>query len=244
MRNIKLILEYDGTAYCGWQRQVNGLSIQEVLEEKIGVMTGEAAKVIGSGRTDAGVHAMNQAANFKAASNIPVDGFLRGLNSLLPQDIAVKEVCEVPADFHARYSASEKIYLYRILNERIRSPLHHLFTWFVPHDLAFAAMERCLPVLQGVHDFAAFMASGSSVKSTTRIVSGLKLTRKDKIIEFEIRANGFLRHMVRNIVGTLVEVGQGRVTPEKFADILQARDRNMAGMTAPPQGLFLKEVIY
>ncbi|MFZ5994523.1 MAG: tRNA pseudouridine(38-40) synthase TruA [Thermodesulfobacteriota bacterium] len=244
MRNIKLILEYDGTAYCGWQRQVNGLSIQEVLEEKIGVMTGEAAKVIGSGRTDAGVHAMNQAANFKTASNIPVDGFLRGLNSLLPQDIAVKEVCEVPADFHARYSASEKIYLYRILNERIRSPLHHLFTWFVPHDLAFAAMERCLPVLQGVHDFAAFMASGSSVKSTTRIVSGLKLTRKDKIIEFEIRANGFLRHMVRNIVGTLVEVGQGRVTPERFADILQARDRNMAGMTAPPQGLFLKEVIY
>ncbi|MDO9462825.1 MAG: tRNA pseudouridine(38-40) synthase TruA, partial [Deltaproteobacteria bacterium] len=126
MRNIKLILEYDGTAYCGWQRQVNGLSIQEVLEEKIGVMTGEAVKVIGSGRTDAGVHAINQAANLKTASKIPIDGFLRGLNSLLPQDIAVKEVCEVPADFHARYSALEKVYLYRILNDRIRSPLHHL----------------------------------------------------------------------------------------------------------------------
>jgi tRNA pseudouridine38-40 synthase len=244
MRNIKLILEYDGTAYCGWQRQVNGLSIQEVLEEKIGVMTGEAVKVIGSGRTDAGVHAITQAANFKTASKIPADGFLRGLNSLLPQDIAVKEVCEVPADFHARYSALEKVYLYRILNDRIRSPLHHLYTWFVPHDLDFAAMEKCLPVLQGEHDFTAFMASGSSVKSTTRIVSGLKLTRKDKIIEFEIRANGFLRHMVRNIVGTLVEVGQGRVRPERFTDILRAADRNMAGMTAPPQGLFLKEVIY
>ena len=244
MRNIKLILEYDGMAYCGWQRQVNGLGIQEVLEEKIGVMTGEAVKVIGSGRTDAGVHAINQAANFKTASKIPADGFLRGLNSLLPQDIAVKEVCEVPADFHARYSALEKVYLYRILNDRIRSPLHHLYTWFVPHGLDVAAMEKCLPVLRGVHDFAAFMASGSSVKGTTRIVSGLKLTRKDKIIEFEIRANGFLRHMVRNIVGTLVEVGQGRVRPERFTDILQAGDRNMAGMTAPPQGLFLKEVIY
>ncbi len=207
-------------------------------------MTSEAVKVTGSGRTDAGVHAISQAANFKTASNIPADGFLRGLNSLLPQDIAVKAVCEVPADFHARYSVLEKVYLYRILNDKIRAPLCRLYAWLIPHDLDSAVMEKCLPVLQGEHDFAAFMASGSSVKNTTRIVSSLKLTRKDKIVEFEIGANGFLRHMVRNIVGTLVEVGQGRVTPEGFSDILQTGDRNMAGMTAPPQGLFLKEVIY
>lgn len=244
MRNIKLTLEYDGTAYCGWQRQVNGLSIQEVIEEKLRVMVGEEVKVIGSGRTDAGVHALKQVASFKTSSKIPTDGFWKGLNGLLPPDIALKEICEVPADFHARYSAQEKVYLYRILHDRIRSPLHRFYAWFLPFDLDLEVMGECLPCIKGRQDFAAFMASGSSVQSTIRIVSDLKLIRKNKIIEFEIRANGFLRHMVRNIVGTLVQAGQGQITPPRFRDILQGGDRTQAGITAPPQGLFLKEVIY
>ncbi len=244
MRNIKLILEYDGTAYSGWQRQKNGLSVQEVVEEKLSIMTGEEVRIIGSGRTDAGVHAISQVANCKTSSKIPVDGFWKGLNSLLPQDIAVRGVCEVHSDFHARYSALEKVYLYRILNAQIRSPLHRLHTWFVPHDLDLEAMGKCLPMIRGEHDFAAFMASGSFVKSTTRTVSSAELTRKGRIIEFEIKANGFLRHMVRNIAGTLVEVGQCRITPEGFMNILRAGDRTKAGITAPARGLFLKEVIY
>lgn len=244
MRNIKLTLEYDGTAYCGWQRQINGLSIQEVVEEKIGIMTGEELKIIGSGRTDAGVHAIKQVANFNTSSKIPTDGFLKGLNSLLPPDIAVKEVCTVPPEFHARYSALEKLYLYRIRNDQIRSPLQRLYSWYLPLELDLRAMQRCLPEILGEHDFAAFMASGSSVKNTTRIVSHVKLTRNGDMIEFEIKANGFLRHMVRSIVGTLVYVGQRRITPERFLEIFQSGNRSMGGMTAPPQGLFLMDVIY
>lgn len=244
MRNVKLVLEYDGTGYCGWQRQKNGLSIQEIIENKIGIMTGEDVKLIGSGRTDAGVHALNQAANFRTASGIPPEGLLRGLNSLLPDDIAVKEVTDVGLSFHARYSAREKVYLYRVLNSDVRSPLERLYSWQIKGSLDLSSMKQCLGVLLGEHDFSAFMASGSSVKSAVRQVTGASLTAGNSVVEFEIRANGFLRHMVRNIMGTLAEVGQGRRTPEEFTDILAGCDRTKAGITAPPQGLFLKEVIY
>ncbi len=244
MRNVRLVVEYDGTLYCGWQRQTNGLSIQEVLENRLQLMTGAAVRLIGSGRTDAGVHAINQVANFRTPSDIPVDGLLKGLNSLLPRDIAVREASEAHTGFHARYSALEKIYVYRLLCGRVRSPLERLYAWHVPYSLNFRAMEACLPAIHGEHDFSAFMASGSNVKSTVRRVSNLKLAPRDDVLEFEITANGFLRHMVRNIVGTLVEVGRGRKTPELLASILDGRDRRKAGMTAPPQGLFLKEVIY
>ncbi|MFH1148527.1 MAG: tRNA pseudouridine(38-40) synthase TruA [Pseudomonadota bacterium] len=244
MRNIKLMIEYDGTGYCGWQRQDNGLSIQEVIENKIGIMTGEDVKLIGSGRTDAGVHALNQAANFRTASGIPTEGLLRGLNSLLPHDIAVKEVTEVDLSFHARYSAREKVYLYRLFNMDVRSPLERLYSWQIRGSLDLALMKQCLGVLLGEHDFSAFMASNSNVKSTIRSVSSASLTSRNSVVEFEIKANGFLRHMVRNIMGTLAEVGQGRRTPEEFAGILAGHDRKKAGITAPPQGLFLKEVIY
>jgi tRNA pseudouridine38-40 synthase len=245
MRNLKMIIEFDGAGYQGWQRQKNGPSIQQVLEEKIAVMTGETVKVIGSGRTDAGVHAMAQVAHFKTNSRIPLRNFHGGLNSLLPQDIVIKGMEEADPHFHARIDVKRKVYFYRIANGPTRSPLFRQYAWFIYPPLNQQAMKEAALHLKGAHDFTSFSAVHTDVATFTRTIYDIDVIGdRHGFIKILVEADGFLRYMVRTIVGTLVDVGKGRRSPEEMIAILQARDRNTAGMTAPPQGLFLKEVKY
>ena len=245
MRNFKMVLEFDGTHYKGWQRQKNGLSIQQVLEEKLAILTGESVKVIGSGRTDAGVHALGQVAHFKTTSQIPPINFRNGLNSLLPEDIAVRELTEADPAFHARIDVKSKTYLYRICNQPTRSPLFRNYAWIIYPPLDLTAMAEASQYLKGTHDFTSFSTVHTDVISFVRTIMDIRVVGDGRgFIKIFIEADGFLRYMVRTIAGTLVEVGKGKRTPEEMADILAARNRKMAGMTAPPQGLFLKEVNY
>jgi tRNA pseudouridine38-40 synthase len=245
MRNIKLVIEYDGTNYHGWQVQPNGLTIQEVIEEKIQVMTRQRVRLTGSGRTDAGVHALGQVANFRTDSTIPVEGFHRGLNSLLPPDIAIQSAEEVAFQFHAQYGAKRKTYRYVILRRDVPSALFRNYCWRVPGALDVPAMEEASRLLAGKQDFASFRGADADIEDPVREVfqAGWS-TKESAFLHFTIEADGFLKHMVRNIVGTLVEVGKGKRSPEQFGQILRSRDRRQAGMTAPPQGLFLVEVKY
>ncbi|MFZ5761399.1 MAG: tRNA pseudouridine(38-40) synthase TruA [Thermodesulfobacteriota bacterium] len=252
-RNLKLLLAYDGTAYAGWQRQKGAPTVQGVLEEKLAAMTGQAVTLHGAGRTDAGVHALGMVANFHTASTIPVDGLRKGLNSMLAEDIRVLGVEEVAPEFHARFSATGKAYCYRLSFEEILLPTERLYTarFHGPGD--FARMAACLPLLLGEHDFSSFEATGSRDMEQE---GGRGAVRRIDVAVIErdrhngrrgrllVAGNGFLRHMVRNIVGTLVEVGQGRRTPAEFGQLVAARDRAKAGPTAPAHGLFLREVFY
>lgn len=245
MRNLKILMEYEGTNYHGFQRQFNGVTIQEVLEEKLAFLMEEAIKVNSSGRTDAGVHAKGQVINFFTKSTIPVEKIPLALNSVLPADIAIKEAQEVPLEFHARYSAKSKTYNYNILNSRVPSPFLRNYAYFFPRPLNIEQMRVGAAYLIGEHDFAAFRSVGSSVKTTVRHIYRLEIKEKEgQLLEIEVEANGFLYNMVRIIVGTLMEVGVGRITPQQVADILQSKERSRAGQTAPAKGLFLKEVKY
>jgi len=244
-RTIKLTLAYDGSRFHGWQRQKNGLTIQEILEEKIAIMTQEPTCVLGSGRTDAGVHARAQVCHFRTHSTIPCDGFEKGLNSLLPEDIRVRRAEVVPAAFHARYSATSKVYAYQILHQPEADVFLRNTTWHVPGPLDLEAMRRCLAQIEGEHDFSSFRSTGSTNRNPVRQVLHAGLHGPDRgILILTLEANGFLRHMVRNIVGTLVDVGRGRIPEEAFPGILGARDRQKAGVKAPPGGLFLMAVRY
>jgi tRNA pseudouridine38-40 synthase len=245
LRNIRLLLEYDGSRYHGWQRQKNAHTIQEVLEAALRKLTGEVVKVIGSGRTDAGVHAREQVANFHTSRNIPVKAFHEGLNSMLPHDIAVMEAMEAPPDFHARKSARSKTYEYRILNRPSRSPLYHHYAWWIAEALDLEAMEEAAGALMGRHDFTAFQASGSGVKNPVREVfsSGWRREQENWLV-YAITANGFLRGMARSLVGTMVEVGRGKHPPGHLQQVLESRERRRAGPTAPAQGLYLVQVLY
>lgn len=239
------MLEYDGSGYHGWQRQEGVLTIQEVLESRLAVMLGGPVGVRASGRTDAGVHARAQVVNFTGRTALGVREIHRGLNSLLPDDIVVLAAEEVPESFHARFSAVSKTYEYRILNRTIPSALERRRAWHIRWPLNEAPMRECLEIILGMHDFAAFMAAGSSVKSTERSLARAELTRPDDDhLVFLIEGNGFLRHMVRNIVGTVVEVGKGKRTPADFASVLAGRNRARAGATAPAHGLYLVSVCY
>jgi tRNA pseudouridine38-40 synthase len=245
MRNIKLVIEYDGTNYHGWQIQPNAVSIQETIEDRLQKITQEEIRLIVAGRTDAGVHAVEQVANFPTNSRLEINNIQRGLNSLLPPDIAVKEISEVEQDFHARYSAKSKIYRYVILNQRFPSPLYRNFSWFIPFKLNIKEMKSVVQCLIGKHDFSSFKASGCNSHNPIREVYGISLDKNSKgFIIFEIEANAFLKQMVRNIVGTLVDVGRGKMGVDEFEDIFLSRDRKRAGITAPPQGLFLVKVNY
>ncbi len=245
IRNIQLLLEYDGTNYHGWQRQKGDLSIQQVMEEALERLTGEAVKLIGSGRTDAGVHALGQAASFRTASTIPLKAFEDGLNSLLPYDIAVLKAGEVPPEFHARKSALSKTYEYRILNRPSRSPLHHHYGWWISHKLDLAAMTAAALVLPGEHDFSAFRASGSgNLNPVRRILAARWQSHPDGWLRFTITGNGFLRGMVRSLVGTMVEIGKGKAEPSLLLELLKSGRRDLAGPTAPAPGLYLLEVNY
>jgi tRNA pseudouridine38-40 synthase len=245
MRNFKMIVEYDGTAYCGWQRQENGVTIQQVLEEAIQVITGEKAIVIGSGRTDAGVHALNQVAHFKSNSRLPVINIYRGMNSVLPPDIVVKELGEVTDDFHAQHDVKSKVYVYKICNQRLRPVLGRNYFWFIRFPLDLEVMRKAAQFLIGTHDFSCFCATGTHVKDRVRTIIDMEIkTCDDGLIEIKLEAHGFLKYMVRNIIGTLVEVGRGKRKPEEMKVIIESRNRKSAGVTAPACGLFLKEVKY
>lgn len=245
MRNIRLTIEYDGTSYHGWQIQPNSPTIQGILQEKIGVITGERISLIASGRTDAGVHALGQVANFRTGSRVPPEAIQRGTNSLLPDDITIRQGEEVSDDFHARFSAKSKVYEYRILNSPVPSPMMRNYSWHVSKRLDLRKMRKPGQTLLGTHDFSSFRSAQSDNLNPIRTLMALEIRkRRGNIILIQMRADAFLKQMARNIVGTLVDVGRGKIDPEDVGEILDARDRTMAGMAAPPNGLFLVEVEY
>ena len=245
MRNIKLTIEYDGTGYHGWQIQPNCKTIQAILEEKIGVVTGEKVSLVASGRTDAGVHALGQVANFRTSSRIPTEDMGRAVNSLIPGDIAIREVEEISEDFHARFSAKSKLYEYRILNRPVPSPMERNFSWHISRKLELNKMRQAAEVLLGKHDFSSFRSAHSDNFNPVRTLMIVEIRRRrNRIVTIRMRANAFLKQMARNIVGTLVSVGKNKINPEDLKAILEARDRTKAEMAAPPRGLFLVEVEY
>ena len=246
MRRVKLVVEYDGTGLCGWQRQINGPTIQQHLEEALESILGEAIPVTGASRTDAGVHAAAQVAHFDwGAREIPLHGLVRALNSALPESIAVRSAEPAPDSFHARFSALAKDYRYLIDNGSVRSPLRSRFAWWVGVPLDLTAMQRSAWHFVGEKDFAAFRASGCQARTTIREVFGIRITGlPDSMVSIDVRGNAFLRNMVRIIAGTLVEVGRGRRGPDEVGDILASRDRTRGGQTAPARGLTLRVVHY
>ncbi len=244
-RNFKMIVEYDGTAYCGWQRQENGLTIQQVLEDAIGLITGEKVTVIGSGRTDAGVHALNQVAHFKSGSVLLLNNIYRGLNSVLPPDIVVKKMEEVSGEFHAQHDVVSKVYFYKICNQPLSPALGRNYFWHIRFPLDLQKMRKAAKYLIGTHDFSCFCATGTQVKDRVRTIMDIKINIcDDGLIEITVESRGFLKYMVRNIIGTLVDVGRGKRMPEEMKLIIESRNRKIAGVTAPACGLFLKEVKY
>jgi tRNA pseudouridine38-40 synthase len=244
-RNIRLLLEYDGTRYHGWQRQADTATIQQTLEEALERLTREKVALIGSGRTDAGVHALGQVANFRLNSTIPLKAFHDGLNSMLPKDIAVLSATEAPPEFHARKSALHKTYEYRILNRPNRSPLFRHYAWWLTQPLDLAAMAAAAASLPGEHDFSAFRASGSdNINPVRKVLAASWRDGPGNWLSFTVTATGFLRGMVRSLVGTMVEVGKRKVPSDRLAELLTSGARHLAGPTAPPQGLYLVEVFY
>jgi tRNA pseudouridine38-40 synthase len=241
---FKLTLAYDGTDYIGWQRQATGVSIQGLLEDALREFDGRDVPVAGAGRTDAGVHALGQVASCSLARPIETATLLRALNHKLPHDIRVRRVRQMPADFHARFAAHQKTYRYRVWKGSVFSPFQRRYAWHLPGALNIAAMRDAAKLFEGMHDFAAFQGQGSDTPTTTRTVTQLRIADCGSRIDFEISGNGFLRHMVRTLVGTLVEVGRGRRDSRWIADVIASRDRNQAGQTAPAHGLFLVSVRY
>lgn len=244
MKNIKLTIEYDGTNYCGWQRQKNGISIEETIEKAIEKVLREKVELIGSSRTDAKVHAKGQVANFYSNTKIPSEKFYNAINSVLPDDIRILSSEEVPMEFHARYDSKGKRYIYKIINRKVPLALFRNYAAHVPYDLNFDAMVIASKYFIGEHDFSAFKSTGSSVKTSVRTVHLIELEREQDFITLTIEANGFLYNMVRIIAGTLIDVGRGRIAPTDIVTIIQSKDRRMAGATAPPQGLYLEKVYY
>jgi tRNA pseudouridine38-40 synthase len=242
---FKLTIEYDGSAFHGWQRQKQARTVQQTIEQALAVMTRETVTLIGSGRTDAGVHALGQTASFRTACGLNGTAFLNGLNSLLPDDVVVRACEPMPASFHARFDARSKRYRYHIHNHALAPAVGRQFVWHIRRPLDAAAMAKAAQAFIGTHDFKAFEGAGSPRSHTVRTVTDSIVSQTaDGRLTYDIQADGFLRFMVRNIVGTLVEVGLGKIPVREVAVILQAKDRCRAGATAPPQGLFLIAVIY
>ncbi len=244
MKRILLTLSYDGTAYHGWQYQPNNITVQEVLQNSIEKVLRVKPAVTGCSRTDAGVHAREFCCHLECEDNIPMSAFLRGLNSVLPRDIAVRDCKEVSPDFHARYNALGKTYIYRILNSNRKDPFLSRFVWQIERPLNTDLMNEFCKRLIGTHDFYAFSSSGRTVTDTVRTVSECEVTREGEIVALKITGNGFLYNMVRIITGTAVEVSDGKISPLEAEEILNSKDRSRAGLTAPPQGLILDKVYY
>ncbi|WP_040210081.1 tRNA pseudouridine(38-40) synthase TruA [Clostridium polynesiense] len=244
MRNIKIIIEYDGTNYCGWQRQKNQRTIQELLEEAVFKITKERTSVTGCSRTDSGVHAKAFTANFKTNSSVPSRRFKDALNTKLPSDIVVIHSEEALDTFHSRYDAKGKTYCYTILNQENRSALFRNYSYNVKEELNLEWMIKACSYFIGTHDFEAFKSTGSSVKTSVRTITQLYIEKQGNFIKIYATADGFLYNMVRIIVGTLIEVGKGKIAPEDIAAIIKSKDRNKAGKCVPPQGLTLEKVYY
>lgn len=246
MKNIKLILEYDGTNYHGWQSQRGSgkATIQETLEQAIEPLAGERCVIHSSGRTDAGVHAVGHVANFTTAHAMPASAWRHALNSLLPADIRVVASSEVPVDFHARYSAIGKQYKYLLLHRDAPSALYRHYAWHIDRALNLGAMRRAASLLVGSHDFSAFRSAGCGAASPVRNITRIVIGKSRDFIEISLEADAFLMHMARAITGTLVEAGLGRFSVHDVESILKSRDRSQAGRTAPAQGLYLVKVYY
>lgn len=254
MRQISLTIQYDGTAYSGWQIQKNAVTIQGLIEDAVLEITGKHSRVTGAGRTDAGVHAFKQVAVFETSSELSPSVFSRALNANLPHDIRIIKSEECPEDFHPRYRAEQKRYSY-IIAQRPGSVFLNRYAWQLNYTLDIEAMREASRHLIGRHDFASFQASGCSAKHAVREVTAITISDKPSfefiafridapVIKINMEGNAFLRHMVRNIVGTLVDIGREKYSPEKMKEILDAKDRRLAGPTAPAQGLFLEKISY
>lgn len=245
MPTFKITVAYDGSRFVGWQRQANGTSVQGLIEDALGELDDRGVTVHGAGRTDAGVHAMGQVASFTLVRDASADIVVRSLNAKLPAEIRIMAADVVPASFHARFNATSKTYRYRLWNAGVLDPFERAYAWHVAGALDIAGMADAARLVEGRHDFAAFQTVGGASGPTERSLSASMLTaRGDGLLLYEVTGDGFLRHMVRAIVGTLVEVGRGRRRPVWMRDVIASRDRSQAGMTAPAQGLFLVRVDY
>lgn len=244
MKNIKLVIEYDGSQYFGWQKQKNSRSIQGTLEQVLSEVLKEDIEVIGCSRTDAGVHAKAYVLNFKSETKIPAEKIKYALNNKLPRDIVVLDSREVSEDFHARYSSTGKTYVYTILNREMPSAIERNYVYHHPYNLNINAMKEACKFFIGTHDFSAFKNTGSSVQTSIRTITKLEIDNKEDRIKIYISADGFLYNMVRIIVGTLILVGEGKLKPEEIDKIIKSKDRKKAGKTAPAQGLCLLTSMY
>jgi tRNA pseudouridine38-40 synthase len=242
--NIKLTIEYDGSRYHGWQLQPECVTVQAELERAVAVFLGASTRVTGSGRTDAGVHALGQVASFFCTQEPDLARLRRGLNALTPNDIAIRDVEVVPDHFDARRDARSRVYEYRIFNRPTASPFHLKYAWHLPDPLDVRWMREAVRCLEGEHDFSSFRAAGCDAVHPVRKIYRTSLEKDGDLLRYTIEATAFLRHMVRNITGTLIEVGRRERTPRSFAEILETCDRTKAGPTAPAHGLFLVEVKY
>jgi tRNA pseudouridine38-40 synthase len=255
MRNIRLLIQYDGTDFSGWQVQPDALTIQRLIEMHIKKITGEDVNLIAAGRTDAGVHAIGQVACLRTSSRLSPNVFQNALNAHLPADIRIIEADEANESFHARFSARKKSYVYLISTERTISPFLHRYLWRLPYHLDLDAMEESIAYFNGTHDFSAFRGSGCGAKTTIRTIFATSVERHEafdlmtlrfagNFIKFRFEGDAFLRHMVRNMVGTVVEAGKGKIKPADVGTIMEGLDRRCAGPTAPAQGLFLEKIVY
>lgn len=244
MKRIKLTIAYDGTNYCGWQIQPNGITVEEVINKALQKLTGEPILVIGASRTDSGVHAMGNVAVFDSETTIPPEKIAVALNQRLPDDIVITKSEEVPLDFHPRYCDCSKTYEYHIINTRIPIPTKRLTNYFVSYDLNIDHMKEAASYLVGEHDFVSFCNVRTDVENTVRTITALDILTNGNEITIRITGNGFLYNMVRIIVGTLIRVGRGYYEPMKVKEILEAKDRKAAGVTAPAHGLVLMEIYY
>lgn len=239
-----MVVAYDGTNYCGWQVQPNGITVEEVLNRSLSNLLGEKIEVMGASRTDSGVHSLGNVAVFDTNTRMPADKIAFALNQRLPEDIVVQGSCEVPSDWHPRYQESTKTYEYRILNRTFRMPTRRLDTYFYHYPLDVEQMSEAASYLVGTHDFASFCAANAQVKSTVRTIYSCTAQKENDIITIRVTGNGFLYNMVRIIAGTLIEVGAGKRRPEEIKDILAAENRDAAGPTAPAQGLTMMGIEY
>lgn len=244
MKRIKLTVAYDGTDYCGWQIQKNGITVEEVVNRALSRLTGEEITVVGASRTDAGVHARGNVAVFDTDTRIPAERIAYAVNALLPEDVVVVRSEEVPAGWHPRKCVSVKTYEYRILNKEFPDPVRRRDTYFVSFSLDIERMRRAAEYLKGEHDFKSFCSAQTAVETTVRTIYDLDIKKEGEIITIRVRGNGFLYNMVRIIAGTLAGVGRGYFEPEDMERVLEAKDRTKAGVTAPPQGLILVGIEY
>ena len=249
MRTFKLTVSYDGTEFSGFQRQAAARSVQAELEAAVVPIEGRSVAVAGAGRTDAGVHALGQVASFKLTNRIGADDLLQALNARLPADIRVLKAEEVPSAFHARFSAGLKVYRYRISNTRVMSPFQRRYAWHISRKLDLEAMSLAARELLGEHDFSCFQAKSARIRGSTRTITQSDWSAEPaagggRLLSYEIAGTGFLKYMVRNVIGTLVEVGDGRRSPISLRELLASGNRAAAGPTAPPMGLYLVRVDY